>query len=65
MTITMKLLQIWNLKIFTLYRVQVIVRKMSRLDRKQTPKIRVRKMILPKSQRKSKNRTTKTKITKR
>ena len=65
MTITMKLLQIWNLKRSTVYRVQVVVRKMSRLDRKQTPKIRVRRMILPKSQRKSKNRKRMRKKTKR
>ena len=55
--ITMKILQIWNLKVTTLYRVQVVVRKMSRLNRKQTPKIRVKRKILPKRQRKSKNRT--------
>ena len=64
MNITMKILQIWNLKVTTLYRVQVVVRKMSRLNRKQTPKIVVKRKILPKRQRKSKNRTIKTKITK-
>ena len=55
--ITMKILQIWNLKVTTLYRVQVVVRKMSRLNRKQTPKIVVNRKILQKRQRKSKNRT--------
>ena len=40
------------------------MRMMARLNRKQTPKIVVKRMILPKRIRSSANRTKKTKITK-